>query len=59
MKFKKIIQKHAHWINVQIKERFNAEGIEFAFPTQTVHLADDSSQSPTIDQEQTSEEESS
>ena len=32
--------EHAHWINLQIKERFNAEGIEFAFPTQTIHLAD-------------------
>jgi MscS family membrane protein len=34
-------QEHAHWINIQIKERFNAEGIEFAFPTQTIHLADE------------------
>jgi len=33
--------EHAHWVNLQIKERFNAEGIEFAFPTQTIHLADD------------------
>ena len=33
--------EHAHWINIQIKERFNAEGIEFAFPTQTIHLADE------------------
>ena len=33
--------EHAHWINLQIKERFNAEGIEFAFPTQTIHLADE------------------
>lgn len=33
--------EHAHWINLQIKERFNAEAIEFAFPTQTIHLADE------------------
>lgn len=33
--------EHAHWINVQIMERFKAEGIEFAFPTQTLHLAGD------------------
>ena len=26
-------------VNLQVMERFNAEGIEFAFPTQTVHLA--------------------
>jgi MscS family membrane protein len=25
-------------LNLQIKERFDAENIEFAFPTQTVHL---------------------
>ncbi len=28
-------------INMQILERFNAAGIDFAFPTQTVHLAGD------------------
>jgi MscS family membrane protein len=28
-------------VNLQILERFNAEGIEFAFPTQTVYLAGD------------------
>jgi MscS family membrane protein len=28
-------------VNMQILERFNAEGIDFAFPTQTVHLAND------------------
>jgi len=32
---------HATWINTQIVERFNAEGIDFAFPTQTLHLAGD------------------
>ena len=30
--------EHAHWVNLQIMERFREEGIEFAFPTQTVHL---------------------
>ena len=33
--------EHAHWINLQIIERFNAEGIDFAFPTQTLHMAGD------------------
>ena len=28
-------------VNMQILERFNAEGIDFAFPTQTVYLAND------------------
>ena len=32
---------HAHWVNLQIMERFNAEGIEFALPTQTLHIAGD------------------
>jgi MscS family membrane protein len=31
--------EHAHQVNLQIMHRFNAEGIKFAFPTQTVHLA--------------------
>ena len=35
---------HATWINTQIMERFNAEGIDFAFPTQTLHLAGDNQQ---------------
>lgn len=30
---------HAEYINLQILERFNEAGIEFAFPTQTIHLA--------------------
>jgi MscS family membrane protein len=30
-----------HKVNMQILERFNAEGIEFAFPTQTLYLAND------------------
>jgi len=33
--------EHATWINEQILERFNAEGIDFAFPTQTLHMAGD------------------
>jgi MscS family membrane protein len=33
--------EHSHWVNVRIKKRFNAEGIDFAFPTQTLHLAGD------------------
>ena len=33
--------QHATWINMQIMERFNAEGIDFAFPTRTLHLAND------------------
>ncbi|MDO9541971.1 MAG: mechanosensitive ion channel family protein [Kiritimatiellia bacterium] len=28
-------------VNLQMLERFNAEGIDFAFPTQTIHLAND------------------
>lgn len=28
-------------VNLQILERFNAEGIDFAYPTQTIHLAND------------------
>ena len=30
-----------HWVNMQIMERFNAEGIDFAFPSQTMYLAGD------------------
>ena len=37
--------EHATWINMQIIERFNAEGIDFAFPTQTLHLASDDKRS--------------
>jgi MscS family membrane protein len=32
----------AHRVNMQIMERFNAEGIDFAFPSQTLYLAGDS-----------------
>lgn len=30
--------EHCHEVNIKIMERFNAEGISFAFPTQTLHL---------------------
>ncbi|MBK5938004.1 mechanosensitive ion channel family protein [Halochromatium roseum] len=30
--------EHATWFNLQLIERFNAAGIEFAFPTQTIDL---------------------
>jgi MscS family membrane protein len=30
-----------HRVNMEILRRFNEEGIDFAFPTQTVHLAND------------------
>jgi len=33
-----IYLEHATWVNLQLIERFNAEGIEFAFPTQTIDL---------------------
>jgi len=33
--------EHAHEVNLQIMQRFNAEGVEFAFPTQTIHMAGD------------------
>ena len=42
--------EHAHWINVQIMERFNTEGIDFAFPTQTLHLAGDDKRPLTVGQ---------
>ena len=51
--------EHAHWINVQIMERFNAEGIDFAFPTQTLHLAGDDKRPLTIGQRWVSEDENS
>jgi MscS family membrane protein len=46
-----------HWVNLQIMERFNAEGIDFAFPTQTVHLANDEKRAPDVGQIQISDEE--
>lgn len=33
--------EYAHRVNMQIMERFNAEGIDFAFPSQTMYLAGD------------------
>lgn len=32
-------QKHCTWVNLELVKRFNAAGIEFAFPTQTIELA--------------------
>jgi small-conductance mechanosensitive channel len=43
--------EHAHWVNVQIMERFNAEGIDFAFPTQTLHLAGDEKRPLEVEQQ--------
>lgn len=48
--------EHAHWVNLQIMERFNVEGINFAFPTQTVHLAGDEKHSFATGQQQSSRE---
>ena len=42
--------QHATWVNLQIVERFNAEGIDFALPTQTIHLAGDEHRSLTVGQ---------
>jgi MscS family membrane protein len=50
--------EHANWINTQIMERFNTEGIDFAFPTQTLHLAGDKKRPLTVGQRQISKEES-
>ncbi len=50
--------EHANWINIQIMERFNAEGIDFAFPTQTLHLAGDDKRPLTVGQRWESEEDS-
>jgi MscS family membrane protein len=50
--------EHATWINLQIMERFNAEGIDFAFPTQTLHMAGDDKRPLTIGQRWVSKEES-
>ena len=33
----------SEWVNLEILRRFNEEGIEFAFPTQTIHIAKDGS----------------
>lgn len=42
--------EHADWINLQILERFNSEGIDFAFPTQTLYHASDKKRPLIIDQ---------
>lgn len=49
--------EHANWINLQIMERFNAEGIDFAFPTQTLHMAGDDKRPLTVGQHWVSQEE--
>jgi len=33
--------KFSEWVNLEILRRFNEAGIEFAFPTQTIHLVKD------------------
>ncbi len=47
---------HARWINIQIMERFKAEGIDFAFPTQTLHLAGDDNRPLTVARREVSAE---
>ena len=49
--------EHTNWINLQIMERFNAEGIDFALPTQTLHLAGDEHRPLTVAQKLVSKEE--
>ena len=39
-----------HWINRQIMEGFKAEGIEFAFPSQTMYLAGDNNRPLNLNQ---------
>ena len=36
----------SEWVNMEILKRFNAAGIEFAFPSQTIYLAGGGSQPP-------------
>lgn len=36
-----LYMKFTEWVNREILRRFNKEGIDFAFPTQTIHLAGD------------------
>lgn len=43
--------EHANWVNLQIMERFGHEGIDFAFPTQTLHLAGDEKRPLTVGQQ--------
>jgi len=42
--FKSFVER----VNFQILEKFNADGIEFAFPTQTVYLARETHQNPDV-----------
>ena len=37
----KAFLKFSEWVNLEIMRRFQAEGIEFAFPTNTTYLAQD------------------
>ncbi|TVQ03977.1 MAG: mechanosensitive ion channel family protein [Balneolaceae bacterium] len=37
-----LYMQFTEWVNREIFRRFNEEGIDFAFPTQTIHLAGDS-----------------
>jgi MscS family membrane protein len=48
--------EHATWVNIQIMERFKAEGIDFAFPTQTLHMAGDDKRPLTVSQRWVSKE---
>ena len=41
----------ANRVNMQIMERFNAEGIDFAFPSQTMYLAGDSKRPLNLEQQ--------
>jgi MscS family membrane protein len=50
--------EHAQWVTLQIMERFNAKGIDFAFPTQTLHLAGDDKRALTVGQRWVSNDES-
>ena len=49
--------EHSNWVNLQIIEQFNKEGIDFAFPTQTLHLAGDEKRPLTVGQKWESSEE--
>jgi len=40
--------KYSERVNLRILEQFNAEGIDFAFPTQTVYLANDDKRQMTL-----------
>jgi len=42
--------EHSTWVNLQMMERFNAEGINFALPTQTLHVSSDDKRPFTIGQ---------